>query len=119
MKETGFDGAYTFKYSPRIPAKSCKLKDNVSDSVKEKRLKTIMDLQCKISEGRNTPSAGKIIEILVDGRRSKNTRQLTGRTRTNKVTVFDGNEDLTGKLVNVKIGSITPYALKGRIVWEN
>ena len=115
IKEVGFDSMYTFKYSPRPPAKSCKLKDNVSEGEKEKRLKTIMDLQCKISEERNAALLGSTVEILVEGRSNKEPGKLTGRTRTNKVAVFDGKPGLIGKLISVRIGSIAPYALKGRI----
>ncbi len=116
MEEVGFDSAFTFKYSPRPPAKSCKLKDNVADGVKEKRLKTIIDLQCRISENINARLAGETVEVLVDGRASKDPRKLSGRTRTNKVVVFEGHENLIGKLVNVKIEAVTPYALKGRMI---
>ena len=115
MKDTGFDSAYTFKYSPRPPARSCSLKDNVSEVTKEKRLKTIMDLQCKISEERNRVLLGSTVEVLVEGRGNKDPRKLSGRTRTNKVAIFDGRPDLIGKLVNVKIESVAPYALKGRV----
>jgi tRNA-2-methylthio-N6-dimethylallyladenosine synthase len=116
MKEITPDSAYIFKYSPRPPAKSCKLKDSVSEGLKDKRLKTISDLQCKISQGQNKPMTGKIVEVLVDGHGSKEAHKLTGRTRTNKVVVFEGEPRLVGKIVNVKIESVTPYTLKGRIV---
>lgn len=113
MKKIGFDSAFTFKYSPRPPAKSCKLKDSVSENVKEERLKAIMDVQCEVSLARNSLLAGKTVEILVDGR-GKDTDKITGRTRTNKVAVFDGSSRLIGKTVNVKIISATAFALKGR-----
>ncbi len=131
VKDAGFDSAFTFKYSPRPPARSCRLKDNVTESVKEKRLKTIIDLQCKISEERNSLLTGHTVEILVDGRGNRDPRKFTpleisdkqkfltglsGRTRTNKVAVFDGDARLIGKLVNVKIESVAPYVLKGRLV---
>ncbi|MDD5428315.1 MAG: tRNA (N6-isopentenyl adenosine(37)-C2)-methylthiotransferase MiaB [Candidatus Omnitrophica bacterium] len=116
MKAAGFDSAYTFKYSPRPPARSCKLKDNVSEALKDKRLKTIMDIQCRIAEDINARLIGQPAGILVDGCGSKDPRKLTGRTRTNKVVVFDGRPDLVGKFVDVKILSATPYALKGKIV---
>jgi len=116
MDEVRFDSAFTFTYSPRPPAKSCKLKDNISDEVKGKRLKTIMDLQCKIAEGKNNALIGNTVEILVDGYAGKDPRRLTGRTRTNKVAVFGGSAKLVGKMVNVKIESVTAYALKGNIV---
>ena len=116
MKEIAPASAFTFKYSPRPPAKSCKLKNNVSEEEKEKRLKIISDLQCKISEKNNAALVGETVEILVDGRGKKDPHKLTGRTRTNKVAVFKGDGRLIGKLVNVRIESVTPYALKGRLV---
>ena len=115
MKEARFDSAFTFKYSPRPPAKSCKLKDAVGEAVKEKRLKTIIDLQCKTSEENNGALAGTTAEVLVDGYCSKDPHKFTGRTRTNKAVVFGADEGLVGKLVNVKVESVTPYALKGRL----
>jgi len=113
MKDAGFDSAFTFQYSPRPPARSCRLKDDVSAEIKTKRLKAVMDLQCKISEKNNTALLGKSVEILVDGRNYKDPHKLTGRTRTNKVAVFNGNENLIGRLVNIKVESVAPYVLKG------
>jgi tRNA-2-methylthio-N6-dimethylallyladenosine synthase len=115
LREAAFDSAYTFKYSPRPPAKSCKLRDDINAAVKEKRLRTIIDLQGKISEDRNIVLAGKMVEILVDGRNNKDPGKITGRTRTNKAAVFEGSANLIGKLVNVKIESVAPYALRGRL----
>ena len=49
VKDTKFDGAYIFKYSPRPPAVSCKLKDNVSAEEKQRRLAIILDMQREMS----------------------------------------------------------------------
>ncbi len=111
-----FDGAFMFKYSPRPPARSAALKDDVPGEVKEDRLETLLDRQCEISRVCNEQMKGEIVEVLVDGQNKKISSLLTGRTRTNKVAIFTGREDLVGKLVNVKIESATPHSLKGRIV---
>ncbi len=116
IKDTGFDSAFSFKYSPRPPARSAKLKDNVPADVKQKRLEAVIDMQCDISQRCNAALKGKTLEILVDGCGSKDPRLLTGRTRTNKITVFNGSRGLIGKFVNVIVESVTPYALKGRMV---
>ena len=47
--EIKFDNAYIFKYSPRPPAESSKIKDNVPQKVKEERHRILLDLQKKIS----------------------------------------------------------------------
>ncbi|MDD5495939.1 MAG: tRNA (N6-isopentenyl adenosine(37)-C2)-methylthiotransferase MiaB [Candidatus Omnitrophica bacterium] len=116
MKRVKFDSAFMFKYSPRPPAKSARLKDDVPQDEKEERLEALLRLQCDISLEKNEPIKGKILEILVDGSNEKFPKDVTGRTRTNKVTVFEADRSLIGKLVNVRIASITPHALKGRIV---
>jgi tRNA-2-methylthio-N6-dimethylallyladenosine synthase len=114
MKKIRFDSAFTFKYSPRPPARSARLKDSVKKEEKEDRLKALLELQGKISLERNKPAEGKILEVLVDGVNKKDAVMLTGRTRTNKVIVFEGDKRLVGKLVHVRIEYAAPYVLKGR-----
>ena len=116
MNDIGFDGAYMFKYSPRPPARSSRLKDDVLQKEKEERLNTLINLQCDISLKKNQLLTGKTFDVLVDGQNKKDISRLTGRTGTNKVAVFDGSKDMIGRIVNVKINSVTPHALKGKIV---
>jgi len=115
MKEIGFDSAFTFKYSSRPPAKSARLKDNVPKDIKEKRLKILMDLQCEISRMRNSQLNGRIVEVLADGCNERDPSFLTGRTRSNKTVLFKGDKGLVGRLVNVKIESVKPHTLLGRV----
>jgi tRNA-2-methylthio-N6-dimethylallyladenosine synthase len=115
MKKVEFDGAFIFKYSPRPPAKSAAFKDDVPQKEKADRLTTLLNLQCSISLKKNKPLEGKTVEVLVDGKNQKSTGLLTGRTRANKVTVFEGDDSLIGKLANVSIESVSPHALKGKI----
>lgn len=116
MEEAGFDSAFTFKYSPRPPAKSATLKDDVPQEAKDRRLRAVNDLQCRLSQKRNEAMVGKEAEVLVDGTSKRDPAFISGRTRTNKTTVFEGNKDLIGKFVKIKIGSVSPYALKGRMI---
>ncbi|MFA5085922.1 MAG: tRNA (N6-isopentenyl adenosine(37)-C2)-methylthiotransferase MiaB [Candidatus Omnitrophota bacterium] len=116
IKDIEFDGAYMFKYSPRPPAKSSGLKDSVSREDKEKRLEALINLQREISLKRNELLTGKVFDVLVDGENKREVSKFTGRTGTNKVAVFDGSKDMIGRIVGVKIESVTPHALKGRVV---
>ena len=116
MKKAGFSGVFVFKYSPRPPAKAAALKDDVAPEVKQKRLEAILGLQSGISLKHNKALKGKAVEVLVDGHTKKEPFLLSGRTRTNKIAVFKGPGRLIGRLVNVKIDAVTPYALKGRVV---
>jgi len=115
MEKVRFDGAFIFKYSPRPPARSAGFKDDVPKEIKQERLKTLLDLQCAISLEKNLPMKNKIAQILIDGYNIKES-QVTGRTRAGKVAVFEGRKDLIGRFVDVRIESVSPHALKGRIV---
>ncbi|MFA6078585.1 MAG: tRNA (N6-isopentenyl adenosine(37)-C2)-methylthiotransferase MiaB [Candidatus Omnitrophota bacterium] len=115
MNEVRFDSAFTFKYSPRPPAKSSQLKDNVPSEVKDARLKALMDIQCESSLMRNEELIGNAVAVLADCRNEKHPSTLTGRTKTNKTVVFEGNDKLIGTIVDVKIESVKPHTLIGRI----
>ncbi|MFH0763982.1 MAG: tRNA (N6-isopentenyl adenosine(37)-C2)-methylthiotransferase MiaB [Candidatus Omnitrophota bacterium] len=116
IKKIKFDGAFAFKYSPRPPAKSAKLKDDVPEEKKSARLKTFLKLQGEISLERNRPLEGKVVDVLVDGINRKEASVLAGRTRSNKIVVFKGPRHLIGKPVNVHVDVIAPYVLKGRMI---
>lgn len=116
IKNVGFDSAYTFKYSPRPPAKSAKLEDDVAPEAKTRRLMEIVDIQCAAAQVRNEAEIGKVVEVLVDGVSRKESSKLSGRTRSHKTAVFNGPCSLVGSFVNVEVMSVTPYSLKGRKV---
>ncbi|MCM8761489.1 MAG: tRNA (N6-isopentenyl adenosine(37)-C2)-methylthiotransferase MiaB [Candidatus Omnitrophica bacterium] len=115
MRSIEFDSAFTFKYSPRPPAKSAFLKDDVPAAAKEKRLQSIIGLQVASSKKRNESLIGSVVEVLVDGRNKKDEKSLSGRTRTNKAVIFEGDRSLVGSLLNIEIRSATSFALRGRI----
>ena len=115
MDEVSFDSAFTFKYSPRPPAKAARLRDDVTDKDKAKRFESIVDMQCKASLMRNEALVGKTVEVLVDGNSKKDPKILSGRTRTGKTAVFAGDNNLIGKIAQVSVDTVTPYALRGKI----
>jgi len=116
MEEAGFDSTFLFKYSPRPPAKSAKLVDDVSEKSKKERLDILLKAQCRISEARNTVLVGKTVEMLVEGKSDRSSGALIGRSRENKNVICKASDEIIGKIINVKVSSVTPYALKGEIV---
>ena len=119
LEKIEFDSAFIFKYSPRPPAGASKLKDSVSRGEKEERNQILLELQGRISRAKNQRLVGGVKEVLVEGRSKKASSQLIGRTRTNKITVFEGEKTLVGKLVKVKIEKVTPHTLIGAINGKN
>ena len=114
MKEIGFDSAFIFKYSPRPPAKSCARKDDVPVNIKEDRNHRLLDLQREMSRKVNERLIGREAEVFVESENRKpKGKSLRGRTRTNKITVFDGSQRLINTMVDVKIRRVTPNTLIG------
>nr|WP_127015976.1 tRNA (N6-isopentenyl adenosine(37)-C2)-methylthiotransferase MiaB [Anoxybacter fermentans] len=112
-----FDAAYTFMYSPRSGTPAAKFEDQISEEVKKERLQRLMELQAEKSLKKNKKLEGQIVEVLVEGESKSNPERFQGRTRTNKLVLFDKkDEDLTGKLVNIRINRAQSWNLYGEIV---
>lgn len=114
MRQVRYDGAYMFKYSPREGTKAYKMDDDVPEEVKTKRLQEIIDLQQQISYEINQSLIGKEEIVLVEGFSRKSDEFLSGRTDTNKVTIFPAQPDIKpGDSVRVRINKATSATLFG------
>ncbi len=114
MEEVVFDSAFMFKYSERPGTfASNKLKDNVPEEVKKRRLQEIIDLQREHSELSNKKEVGKEFEVLIEGYSKKSRNQFFGRTSESKVVVFDKKSHNIGETVRVKINEYTSATLIG------
>ncbi|MFY9603231.1 MAG: tRNA (N6-isopentenyl adenosine(37)-C2)-methylthiotransferase MiaB, partial [bacterium] len=101
VRQVRFDNAFTFVFSPRSGTPAAKMKEQVPEDVKKERLNRLMELQDRISRDINEELRGKELEVLVEGTSKKEEKILTSRTRTNKLVLFPGEEDLMGELVTV------------------
>lgn len=108
-----FDNAFIFTYSPRRGTKAAALEDQEPRIEKEKRLERLTKIQHSISLELNRPLTDSVIEVLVEGRSKSNPEMQTGRTRTNKLVHFPSQEELTGKMVRVKITEARTWNLIG------
>lgn len=115
VKRVRFDAAYTFIYSPRYGTPAAKMRDDISQETKKERLKDLNQIQSQITLELNQAYEGKTCEVLVEGRSKTNPDRWSGRTRTNKIVVFDGEEDLEGKLVDVEIKCARTWTLFGSL----
>jgi tRNA-2-methylthio-N6-dimethylallyladenosine synthase len=119
-----FKNSFIFKYSARPGTKSAELfPDDVPEEVKRRRNHELLALQDAISEEENGPFAGRTVEVLVEGP-SKTGRkqaakdsapQLTGRTRCDRIVVFDGPAELIGRLLEVEVTSVSAFTLFGKV----
>ena len=113
MRDVDFDQAYIFKYSKRRDTPAAEMPDQLSDEVKEERNQITLQILNERLLRKNQALVGETLEVLVEGRSEKAGRRMLGRTRTNKIVVFDGSERHKGELLPVRIERATIAALYG------
>ena len=119
IQKVGYDGAFTFKYSPREHTKAWEMNDDIPDETKADRLNEIIELQQNISLKKNRQLIGSTVEILVERESAKSHDEWMGRTDTNKVTVFPKDNSRIGDLVKITIGRCNSATLFGTIINES
>jgi tRNA-2-methylthio-N6-dimethylallyladenosine synthase len=110
-READFDNAFIFRYSKRKDTPAADLPDQLPEEVKEERNQRLLALTNELGAKRYGALIGERVQILVEGR-SKRPERMIGRTRCNKIVVFDGNDRHRGELMDVQVtraGSFTLY----------
>jgi tRNA-2-methylthio-N6-dimethylallyladenosine synthase len=110
-----YDMAYVFKYSIRTGTPAATMPDQVPEDVKERRNQILLDILQKNSLRRTAALIGTIEEVLIEGR-DKSGERFTGRTRGNRVCVFDADARLVGELVPLRIERASVSTLYGELV---
>ena len=110
-----YDMAYIFKYSVRTGTPAATMNDHVPDEVKEARNATLLDVLRRNSERRNALLVGSVEEVLVEGP-DKSGQHFTGRTRGNRVCIFEAEPRLIGTLVPLRITRASVSTLYGELV---
>ena len=116
METVQFDELFSFKYSPRKGTHAAQFSDQVEENVKKDRLSILQNIQKEITLQKNQALEGNVEEVLVEGQSKQSDRDVTGRTRTNKIVNFEGELGLVGKLVPVRITRAYPHSLRGESV---
>jgi len=112
MKTVEYDLAYMFAYSERERTLAHrKYEDNVPEEVKKRRLSEIIQQQMSIQEKNNIKELGNRHLVLVEGTSKRSEEQLSGRTDTNKVVVFDRKDFQKGDYVEVEVTQSTSATL--------
>ena len=107
-----FDNAYIFKYSQRRDTPAAEMPGQVPQKIREERNHRLLETVNEIGRRKYDAFIGRRTQILVEGPSRKNPARLTGRTRCNKIVVFDGTARHRGQFMDVKItraGSFTLY----------
>jgi tRNA-2-methylthio-N6-dimethylallyladenosine synthase len=108
----GYDGAFTFIYSPRRDTEAATLPDQVPHELKVERLERLLEVTQRRAQERARRFVGRTLEVLVEGPSRNDPSRLRGRSRHNKVVNFDGLGS-PGELVPVQINAATSQTLSG------
>ncbi len=119
MEEVRFDDLFSFKYSPRKGTRAFQFDDHVEERVKQDRLSILQRIQREMTFEKNQALEDRVEEVLVEGRSKQSGRDVTGRTRSNKIVNFEGDLSLTGRLVPVRITKAYAHSLRGEEVRSN
>ena len=112
VDEVGYDGAFTFIFSPRRGTEAADLADQLSHAVKRERMERLVELVQRRARERAERFVGRTMEVLVEGPSRTDPSRLRGRTRHNKTVNFDGTA-APGELIEVEIGGATSATLSG------
>ncbi|TML28869.1 MAG: tRNA (N6-isopentenyl adenosine(37)-C2)-methylthiotransferase MiaB [Actinobacteria bacterium] len=112
VDQVGFDGAFTFLYSPRRGTEAAELPGQVPHEVKVERLQRLVDVVQERARERAQRFVGRRLDVLVEGPSRTDAARLRGRTRHNKVVNFTGLA-APGEIVPVQIAAATSQTLSG------
>jgi tRNA-2-methylthio-N6-dimethylallyladenosine synthase len=112
VDEVGYDGAFTFIFSPRRETEAAEMDDQLPHATKRARMERLVELVQRRARERGERFVGRTMEVLVEGPSRTDPSRLRGRTRHNKTVNFDGTA-APGELVEVAIDAATSTTLSG------
>ncbi len=122
VREAKFKNSFIFKYSERPGTKAAgRYPDDVPEEVKKRRNNDLLAVQNANSLADHRTWIGKSVEVLVEGpsrhgqRADGPVKQLTGRTMTDHIAVFDGPDRLIGQTVTVDVEDASAFTLYGTV----
>jgi tRNA-2-methylthio-N6-dimethylallyladenosine synthase len=111
-----FDNAFIFRYSPRRETPAAIMPDQIDEATKEARNQDLLEIVNASTRRANEKLVGTRVEVLCEGPSKTNAARLMGRTRTNKVVVFEAAADRIGQIFDVAIERANGFSLYGHPV---
>ena len=113
VRKVKFEQVYMFIYSKRVGTPGARMENQVPEEIKHIRFDKLKELVESQIEENNQKYVGTIQKVLVEGTSKNNEKMLTGRTDSNKVVIFEGDKNLIGNMIQLKIVSEHMWYLKG------
>src|SRR5216117_2996420 len=118
VEKIQFDNAFVFRYSQRRDTPAADMLDQIEERTREERNQDLLQV-VNVSNRRSLERlVGQCVEVLCEGPSKTNPARLMGRTRTNKIVVFEGSDRLIGELVKVRIEQANGFSLYGTPIRE-
>jgi tRNA-2-methylthio-N6-dimethylallyladenosine synthase len=112
-REVEFDNAFLFKYSPRKDTPAAAMPDQIPQELIEERHARLLDLVNEIGSRKYATLVERSMQILVEGPSRKNAARLMGRTRCNRIVLFEGSDRHRGQIMDVKVTRAGLFTLYG------
>ena len=116
VEKVNFEQVYMFIYSRRVGTPADKMENQVPEEQKHIRFNKLKMLVEQQIANKNKQYIDTKQKVLVEGKSKNNDNMLTGRTDSNKVVIFEGEDNLIGKVIDLKIVSEHMWYLKGKII---
>jgi tRNA-2-methylthio-N6-dimethylallyladenosine synthase len=116
VEQIQFDNAFDFRYSPRRCTPAANMPDQIDERTKEERNHDLLRVVNESNRRKLERLVGRDVEVLCEGPSKTNPARLMGRTRSNKIVVFEGNEELIGEIVHVQVQQANGFSLYGPAV---
>jgi tRNA-2-methylthio-N6-dimethylallyladenosine synthase len=112
VAEIEFDNAFVFRYSIRQQTPAAVL-PQIDERIKEERNQDLLKVVDSIAQRINARLVGRKVEVLCEGPSRTNAARLMGRTRTNKIVIFEGEPERAGRLFDIQIEEASGFSLYG------
>jgi len=113
VEQLQFDNAFVFRYSARAETPAATMRDQIDEPTKDARNQDLLRIVNASTRRANEKLVGTRVEVLCEGPSKTNAARLMGRTRTNKVVVFEAAKDRVGQIFDVAIERANGFSLYG------
>jgi tRNA-2-methylthio-N6-dimethylallyladenosine synthase len=113
VREAQFDSAYAFKFSPRRDTPAAQMSGQLPSEVIAERHGRLLRLVTEIGARKYRESLDHLEEVLVEGPSRRNPNRLEGRTRTNRLVVFEGAPRHIGQILKLRVVRVGTFTLYG------
>ncbi|PZR76083.1 MAG: tRNA (N6-isopentenyl adenosine(37)-C2)-methylthiotransferase MiaB, partial [Chthoniobacterales bacterium] len=112
VEEIQFDNAFIFRYSIRSDTPAAAM-EQIDEQIKEERNRDLLSVVDASAHRANERLVGRDLEILCEGPSRTNAARLMGRTRTNKIVVFEGKPEHVGQIFEISVTQANGFSLYG------